>query len=79
MESIENIKKAGLKLTPQRTAVYKTMMKLGHARLEEIVAHLHAEDETMTLSTVYRVLQGGGVGIGLPSRYGGVLLRHHGG
>ena len=57
MESIENIKAAGLKLTPQRKAVYEVMMKLRHAKLEEIVESLKAEYDNRTLSTVYRVLE----------------------
>ena len=56
MESIENIKEAGLKLTPQRIAVYKSMMKLRHAKLDEIVDDLKREYDNLTLSTVYRVL-----------------------
>ena len=57
MESLENIKLAGLKLTPQRIAVYKAMMTLRHAKLEAIVAHLSADGNTMTLSTIYRILE----------------------
>lgn len=56
MENIENIKAAGLKLTPQRIAVYKSMMKLRHAKLETIVEDLKHEHDSLTLSTVYRVL-----------------------
>ncbi|MCF0173378.1 MAG: transcriptional repressor [Bacteroidales bacterium] len=56
MESFDIIKAAGLKLTPQRKAVYKSMMKLRHARLEEIVEDLKQEYDNLTLSTVYRVL-----------------------
>ena len=56
MESIENIKAAGLKLTPQRIAVYKSMIKLRHARLEAIVEDLKTDHDNLTLSTVYRVL-----------------------
>ncbi|MCF0202956.1 MAG: transcriptional repressor [Bacteroidaceae bacterium] len=57
MYSVENIKKAGLKLTPQRQAVYEAMMALRHARLEEIVAYMKGHHNAMTLSTVYRVLE----------------------
>ena len=56
MESIENIRAAGLKLTPQRIAVYKSMMKLRHAKLEAIVEDLKSDCDKLTLSTVYRVL-----------------------
>ncbi|MCF0209430.1 MAG: transcriptional repressor [Bacteroidaceae bacterium] len=57
MEDIENIKAAGLKMTPQRIAVYRTMMTLRHAKLEQIVESLKAEYSNLTLSTVYRVLE----------------------
>ncbi|MCF0194169.1 MAG: transcriptional repressor [Bacteroidaceae bacterium] len=57
MDVIENIKKAGLKLTPQRVAVYEAMMELGHAQLETIVQHLNERYGQVTLSTVYRVLE----------------------
>ena len=52
MEGIERIKSAGLKLTPQRIAVYNIMMKLRHATLDTIVFHLKLQDREMTLSTV---------------------------
>ena len=57
MEGIERIKSAGLKLTPQRIAVYNIMMKLRHATLDTIVFHLKLQDREMTLSTVYRILE----------------------
>ena len=57
MEGIEKIKNAGLKLTPQRIAVYNVMEKLKHAQLETIVFHLKSQDTTLTLSTVYRILE----------------------
>ena len=57
MESIENIKNAGLKLTPQRIAVYRAMIALRHAQLEAIVKYLNERHGRITLSTVYRVLE----------------------
>ena len=57
MESIDNIRQAGMKLTPQRTAVYKAMMALRPARLETIVDHLKNYYDNCTLSTVYRILE----------------------
>ena len=56
MESIENIKHAGLKLTPQRRMIYEAMMQLRHATLDDIEEHLKSEGTLMTTSTVYRVL-----------------------
>lgn len=40
METIENIKQAGLRMTPQRKTVYEAMMELRHAGIDEIVALL---------------------------------------
>ena len=57
MESIENIKEVGLKMTPQRIAVYQAMIDLRHTQLDTIVAYLNERHTTMTLSTVYRVLE----------------------
>ena len=57
MESIDNIRNAGLKLTPQRIAVYSAMISLRHARLEAIVKYLNEHYGRITLSTVYRVLE----------------------
>lgn len=57
MESIENIKHAGLKLTPQRRMIYETMTRLRHATLEEIEHNLREKGVDMATSTVYRVLE----------------------
>lgn len=57
MENTEKIKLAGLKLTPQRTAVYNAMTTLRHAKLDEIVDFLNKEGNMMTLSTIYRILE----------------------
>jgi len=57
MESIENIKHAGLKLTPQRRMIYEAMMQLRHATLEDIENYLKDNGEEMATSTVYRVLE----------------------
>ncbi len=56
MESIENIKHAGLKLTPQRRMIYEAMMQLRHATLDDIEEYLKGKGTDMTTSTVYRVL-----------------------
>ena len=57
MESIENIKHAGLKLTPQRRMIYETMTRLRHATLEDIENILKDKGVVMAPSTVYRVLE----------------------
>ena len=40
MKSIEDIKRAGLKITPQRRAVYEAMMALRHATIEEVIRYI---------------------------------------
>ncbi|MCF0183159.1 MAG: transcriptional repressor [Bacteroidaceae bacterium] len=57
MEAEDKIKEAGLKLTPQRVAVYKAMMALRHAQVEDIVDYIKVSYGSLTLSTVYRVLE----------------------
>jgi len=52
----EIIKKAGLKATPQRKAVYEIMTKLGHGSIDEIIARLRQQSPEITVSTVYRIL-----------------------
>lgn len=57
MEGIENIKHAGLKLTPQRRMIYEAMTRLRHATLEDIENNLKDKGVEMATSTVYRVLE----------------------
>ncbi|MFI3293617.1 MAG: transcriptional repressor [Rikenellaceae bacterium] len=56
METKLKIKEAGLKVTPQRQLVYRTVKELCHASIEQIVAKIEQTHPEMTLSTVYRVL-----------------------
>ena len=56
MKTTDTIRKAGLKMTPQRRAVYEAMMELRHAPIEAIIAKVQSKDKEMTLSTIYRVL-----------------------
>lgn len=56
MEKVDKIRDAGLRLTPQRKSIYEVMMRLGHATMDEIVAEVQKKDSSMTLSTVYRIL-----------------------
>ena len=56
MKSIEDIKRAGLKITPQRRVVYEAMMALRHATIEEIIRYVQSKDPAITVSTVYRIL-----------------------
>jgi Fe2+ or Zn2+ uptake regulation protein len=54
--TVEIIKKAGLKATPQRKMIYEIMTKLGHASMDEIIAKAQQQSPDFTLSTVYRIL-----------------------
>ncbi len=56
MDSGETIKDAGLKVTPQRKAVFEAMTQLCHATADDVVTMLHRNGNDMTVSTVYRVL-----------------------
>ena len=56
METIENIKQAGLRMTPQRKTVYEAMMELHHAGIDEIIKKVQSMDSEMTVSTIYRIL-----------------------
>lgn len=56
METVENIRKAGLRITPQRKAVYEAMIELRHATIDEIITKVQSKDSEITLSTVYRIL-----------------------
>lgn len=56
METIEDIKNAGLRITPQRKAVYEAMIELRHATIDEIIKKVQSQDSEITVSTVYRIL-----------------------
>ena len=56
MEHINDIKEAGLKLTPQRRMVYEAIAELHHAGTEDIIAAVRKKDEGITVSTIYRIL-----------------------
>lgn len=56
METTENIKNAGLRMTPQRRTVYESMMELRHATIDEIIKHVQSKDSEITVSTIYRIL-----------------------
>ncbi|MBD3255661.1 MAG: hypothetical protein GF383_11255 [Candidatus Lokiarchaeota archaeon] len=53
----ELLKKKGLKITPQRTAVYEAVMNShNHPSAEEIYAKVSKRFENISLSTVYQIL-----------------------
>ena len=57
MNTSEIIKKAGLKVTPQRKMVYELMTELCHSSIDELIAMLQQKDPEITVSTVYRILE----------------------
>ena len=52
----EVIKKAGLKVTPQRIIVYELMTEMGHSPVDEIISRVQRQNPGITISTVYRIL-----------------------
>ena len=58
MEAIkEKIRQSGLKATPQRLAIYSAMQKLGHASADMITEELAKVFPSLTIATVYNVLE----------------------
>lgn len=53
----EQIQQNGLKATPQRIAVYDAMTKLGHASVDMVVEMLKNTYPTLTVATIYNVLE----------------------
>ena len=53
----EKIKEAGLKATPQRLAIYESMRKLGHASVDMVIEDLKSSFPTLTVATIYNVLE----------------------
>lgn len=51
------LRAAGRRVTPQRTAVLEAVYRLGHATAESIDRSLQADNRDTTLSTVYRALE----------------------
>ncbi len=51
------IKGTGLKATPQRIAIYESMRKLGHACADMVVEDLKDKFPTLTVATIYNVLE----------------------
>ena len=58
METIkEKIHQSGLKATPQRIAIYDAMQRLGHASADMITEELNGIFPSLTIATVYNVLE----------------------
>ena len=47
----------GIKTTPQRIAVYQALMKLKHPCVEEITEEVHKSAPTITIATIYNILE----------------------
>lgn len=45
-----------IKITPQRIAVYSALWDLGHACAEQIIERVHYSTPTITVATIYNVL-----------------------
>lgn len=60
METIAKAKKIllgrGIKITPQRIAVYGALDELEHACAEQIIERVHRKSPTITVATIYNVL-----------------------
>ena len=51
------LKKLGLKVTAQRTAVHEAMLKLGHASADMVTEEILREGKTkVTVASVYNIL-----------------------
>ena len=56
-ELIEALKEKGLKVTPQRIAIFEAIFKLNnHPSAENIIAHLREDNPHIAVGTVYKVL-----------------------
>jgi len=47
----------GIKMTPQRIAVYQALLKLKHPCVEEIAEDVHKSNPTITIATIYNILE----------------------
>lgn len=51
------IRNSGLKVTPQRIAVYEAMCGLGHASADMILSKVGEKHPSLTVATVYNILE----------------------
>jgi Fur family peroxide stress response transcriptional regulator len=57
-EGIKILEQKNIKLTPQRIGIYKLLIKnTGHLTAEDVYDHIKKEFPTMSLATVYSVLE----------------------
>ncbi len=51
------LKENGLKVTPQRLAVYQALCDLGHPYADDIVNHVRRENPSISIATIYNTLE----------------------
>lgn len=57
IEDLRNIlKDYGLKVTPQRLAVYQALCDLGHPYADDIVKYVRKENPSISVATIYNTL-----------------------
>ncbi|MCL1973731.1 MAG: transcriptional repressor [Bacteroidetes bacterium] len=54
--SITRLSKAGIKVTPQRVAVFEALMSLGHASADEIINKVQEHAPYISQATIYNTL-----------------------
>ena len=53
----EKLKHSGLKITPQRIAIYETVVRLGkHPTAEKIIGQVKKHNPNISVGTIYKVL-----------------------
>lgn len=51
------LKDYGLKVTPQRLAVYEALCKLGHPYAEDIINYVRQKNPNISVATIYNTLE----------------------
>ena len=52
----EKLADCGLKVTPQRIAVYQALISLGHVCTDDVVAEVHRTAPNISVATIYNTL-----------------------
>ncbi|MDR1501397.1 MAG: transcriptional repressor [Prevotella sp.] len=53
---IEKLKSKGLKVTPQRIAIYEAVIRLNHPSADNIIEYIKTNHPHISVATVYKVL-----------------------
>ncbi len=56
MEIRETFKNIGLKITPQRRAIYEVLCELKHCSIDDVISRIRDSHPDVTISTVYRIM-----------------------